>query len=501
MKRLAAVTAVLLSLGAGAWSQTDGNADGFAERFDVAEALRRGTDGPADPDRAFELFSGLADEGMARAKDRVAYALWRGVGTDKDVVRAEVVYREAIIGGHLKSMINLGRLLSEEGRGADARAILNEAVAAEISGAEFWLARGDAMESFGDASDPDSGVVALLAFAEAGDANATLIVADLLLDGRTALGYDAERAFEMYSGLAETGNATALYRVGIAQWRGLGTEIDLDKATESIKASYEAGRTSALINLGRVAGEAGRTDDAYDALATARDQGLSNADYWFARGHFEDWYGERTDDASGLPVLRALAAGGSVTPALYLTGQADDRRVTSEVLRGLIPALETASDSLDGDASAALMRLFRERPRLISNPIDVRQEIMADHGGQIRPDLRLEEQVALVADTTRGGDRYRGILDLLSEAEGNVHERGLLQAYREDRRTYTYILQTELAERGFFNGAPNGLMTRATVIAFREFCQEENLDHICTHGPLRIDAVRAMSSVFGAPPG
>ncbi|MEM1267450.1 MAG: tetratricopeptide repeat protein [Pseudomonadota bacterium] len=495
LRLILGILALWIAVTPAVFAQTD-EETGQIERFNEAEALRRGDIGQPDPAAAHAIFSELADAGMARALDRVGYAHWRGLGAPRDMARAEAALRGAVIGGHAKSLVNLGRLLAETGRGPEAREVLLDAERQRLSHAAFYRASGDAWGDFGAASDPDAGISTLRALAESGDNRARSEIAELTLAGSGALEPDPARALTLFEELAAEGNALAAERAAYAYWRGVGTEPDLARAQSLYETSVAGGRAGARVNLARVLVEAGQPEAARTTLEEGVLARVGSAPFWLARGHFQGDFGEASIADEGLPKLADMAAAGDTRAATFLAQRSENWRINNDVLRGGLATLEGASAAGDGGASAALLELMRVRPWLFEDARGKRAALIDERGDTIREDLLMQERVALVADTRRGRTRYEEIAALLETATGDSHERGILQAFREDRMTYTYLLQQELIERGHYDGAATGRMTNRTILAFREFCRSVGIDDICTHGPLRTDAVRAVSEVI-----
>ncbi|MEM9583034.1 MAG: tetratricopeptide repeat protein [Pseudomonadota bacterium] len=472
------------------------NSDQIEVAFDQAEALRRGGVDQTDLQLSLEIFERLAAQGNARSMDRVGLAKWRGKGTEQDIELAEDMFRKAVEGGHTKSLINLGRLLGETGRGSEAFAVLQDAVAKELKGAELVIARGHVNGTFGDLSDPQAGQRTLEALAAAGDTKASLALADALRGG-ASLAPDPERSLVIFERLAAAGNANAHYRVGTAYMRGIGTEPDLERAIAAYKASAAAGRKGALVNLGRAQSEAGLGSEARATFETAVSLGIEKAKFWLARGHYDRRFGEASEYARGAEMLYDLANSGSQDAAAVVVKGLRKRVLSRRDYTRLVSLLKEGVANNDGKSVETLVAFYRLYRRAPQNARELRRDLLDMKGQLMTPSVFLAEKIELAADVGPRVERWKNVDTILSSVDGQLYARGLITAYKADRRAYTYHLQLNLSKRGYYDGEISGWMTARTVRSFRSYCVSEGIDDLCMHGPMRVDAVRAMAELWG----
>lgn len=433
-----------------------------------------------------------AEQGDARALDRLGNAYWRGRGVPLDIARGEAYFRQAIAAGRERSRINLSRLLMEAGRGQEAFVVMEEARALGLEGVEYWLAVGHVRGLFGLESTPQAGHAELERLSAEGDERATYALADAL-DGGAAIDPDPARAWTLYQMLADTGDARALARLGNLAWRGLGTTKDLDEAQTLMQSAIDAGEPRAVINLSRVLIEAGQPDRARAQITAAVDAGLEGADFWLARFNARGDFGHQSDQDAGLAELERLSANGNVNATSELARLAGQSHRTPIDPVEIAARLETASAAGSDRATLALLRLLRERSRRFPDGTAQREAILSQRGDQLTPDRRVPEEVRLIADQKSGRTQYRAVSDQLSGQTADAFQRGFRAALSADRRAYTWVLQERLAEQGFYTGRINGWMTTRTIHAFRRFCRKNEVDHICTHGPLRGEAATTIA--------
>jgi len=117
------------------------------------------------PERTVELLHALADEGDARALDRLAYFTFKGVGTEKDVAGAIELYRDAVDAGRSSSLVSLGKVYMTEGAHEMAIETLLQASAAGHIKADAVLAWANATGRLGEFSEKDAGFETLAVLA------------------------------------------------------------------------------------------------------------------------------------------------------------------------------------------------------------------------------------------------------------------------------------------------------------------------------------------------
>lgn len=177
MKRTVLIATLTLALTAGfapqsASANTAPAPQTAKQIYAQAEALRLGKNIARDADTAFEMLNSLANDGYARAQDKLAYYHLRGIGTVPDVAMAEHWYRRAIDSGRDASRVSLAKLLIKQGAHSEALMQLDTAVQAEARGAAVARATFHHDAAFGALSTPKEGTQALSGFAMQGDVRA-----------------------------------------------------------------------------------------------------------------------------------------------------------------------------------------------------------------------------------------------------------------------------------------------------------------------------------------
>jgi hypothetical protein len=146
----------------------------FKQRYSQATKAQA-----SDPSRAAAELRVLADEGYARAIDRLAYFHLKGIGVEKDAETSVALYRQAIAEGNTKSLISLGKVHLTIGEPEMAEAALLRASEAGIAKADATLAWAHATGRLGTRSDTSKGLEDLrrLAAADLQEAQTHLLAA------------------------------------------------------------------------------------------------------------------------------------------------------------------------------------------------------------------------------------------------------------------------------------------------------------------------------------
>ncbi len=162
-------------------------ADTARLRYDTAMDLAA-----TDPAAAFRMIEALAQQGDARAMDRLGHFHVAGIGTAPDLHAAITQFRRAVAHGRTRSQLPLGANLLRAGDADGARAALQAATTADIPGAAATLAWAHATHAFGATSDAGAGLATLTTLAHGGDRIAQLrLVALVAKTGAEVAGLDA----------------------------------------------------------------------------------------------------------------------------------------------------------------------------------------------------------------------------------------------------------------------------------------------------------------------
>lgn len=148
-----------------------------AAELRIANGHLRGWFGEAShPSTGFSLLKALAAAGDGEAQLDLAEAYTKGLAVEPDLNAAAELYRSAARPDRPAAFVGLGRALLALEKGEEARAALEAALEFGDPRAEYELARGHYLRSFGTASLPDQGRNTLVALAENGDLGAIRMV-------------------------------------------------------------------------------------------------------------------------------------------------------------------------------------------------------------------------------------------------------------------------------------------------------------------------------------
>ncbi|MBY5931713.1 hypothetical protein KUV51_01775 [Tateyamaria omphalii] len=196
-----------------------------------------------DPSAAYAGMLEMARGDYTPAKDRVAFYLRNGLGTDKDLASARRWYKQAVADEHPWSFANLARVEIELGQGDAALAVLQAAVQEDRPGTRLLLGTGHIDGHFGVASDPELGRNILTGMAEQGDAKAAhdliarinwkrlpgpasdTVVALVEETGLAGDARHAEAALIYLSGLEDQSEATLARRAVLADVSGIREQV------------------------------------------------------------------------------------------------------------------------------------------------------------------------------------------------------------------------------------------------------------------------------------
>ena len=340
-------------------------------KYALAEAYRKGLGAAPDPAQSIALFEELAETGNANAFQRLGDFYATGNGVPTDMQKAIGYYGSAVAAGSSYANISLGRALAKSGDGPAALAAFTQALEAGQSSARLEIAQGHAAGSFGTVSDPQLGVPALEALANAGDDKAKYKLAEAYRNG-TGTAKDPQASITLFQELAETGNANAYQRLGDFYASGNGVPEDLQKAIDYYRSAIDAGSVYANISLGRALVKTGQGEAALDAYTQAVEGGRSSAALDIAVGHSAGSFGKRSDPALGVPVLEQLAQSGNENAKYKL---ADAFRTGTGTPQDLNRSLELFEDLAEAGNRNANQRLGDFYYRGTGVPVDKEKAI------------------------------------------------------------------------------------------------------------------------------
>lgn len=450
---------------------------------------------------AEEFYRRLAAKQDPTALYRLGILVWRAGTDDAGLVEAQSLLQASLDAGRSSAAVNLARVMIDRGMGTEAKAVLQQAVDAGVSGAELWYARGNIEGWYGTESDQAAGIATLRNLAETGDSAARLALAEALWShGRVAS--DRDEARGIYEELATSGDPTAFFRLGMDAWQGENGTQDFSKAEAYLRQSLTAGREEAVINLSRVIAKQGRGGEARALLGAVEGSLQQTAAIWLARGDLRRDFGAASRPDDGKEVLLDLSDTGDTQATAALAGYAARtwrHGLDVEEVAERLHATVTSGDPSADVALPALLQLLRRRGRVFDDPVETRRALLDTHAGILSDEALLAERIHLMGDDLSGRAERQAIAEAVIGQPNPSYLRGLTAAYQVDPRNYTMILQSELKLRGYFDSKLDGWMTTRTIRAFRRFCRDEGLDDICTHGPMRFDAVKLMSEQFADP--
>jgi TPR repeat protein len=200
--------------------------------------------------------------------------------------------------------------------------------------------------------------------AEAGVAQAQLVLGQMLLDG-VELPADPKAAFGWFNRAAAQHDMFALNMVGRCYELGLGVAVDTERAAECYRVAAEQGLAEAQYNL---ATQIALRDEHATALEwfrrAARDQGLIGAKAANYIGSFhEDGWAVAPDRTEALRHYRIAAEGGDFRGAFNLARLLAEEGATDEALAWLGTLRETATPAFMEKAADFLRRSTDERWR------------------------------------------------------------------------------------------------------------------------------------------
>jgi len=456
--------------------------------YSRAELLRRSNKSSTDLGEAVRLYQILTDKGHGPSLRRLAIMYATGDGVAQNYETAIELYRRAIAAGQKDPLLYLARALRRTNRLEDSFETYLQAVDVEVKGAERELAvlsmRG-VFETVSDSFDRSAGFELVTKLAEDGDPKAQLAVADAYRNG-WGTEVDAKKSFALYRQLLPGGKSEVLNAIASMLRDGEGVERDVDQAIVYYQQAIDAGSGRAMLRLARVQLKADYYKDALASFDRAVAGDINGARLERAKAHLDGDFGASSNKTFGAAEITKLANMGdtaAIALALRKQERPSTRLLNLDLDRALVNAT-TAAEGGDARSISALLRYYRKIGRQLPGSLRLRQDILTMHGDHLSPKHRLVEELYLVYDV-KGPVRARPVMAEMIQGAGPKEARsGMLTLRSLDSNAYTYALQTELREAGFFFGRPNGKMTTSTLRATMKFCQDIGAIEICRHGPL-----------------
>jgi len=274
-KMPAVVVAITASLLTAACSQQQAYpifpAESTAQRnlnFDEGEIRSKGLGVPRDYSLAIDAYRKAADEGDARAMNNLGVMALQGRGLGLGLMEATAWFEKAVDAGSAAASYNLG-LLDEFGVSYGA-SLARAARHYEIAAAQGHELAQKRLADLGTVGPDESRRLTELS-ALSGDKEAlervrpgaakryrnSRVVIGLLAEDHcvdcSKLGKDiSSTTMKRLHALAETGDAPALYDLGVRHLKGIGTVADASKAARYFSKAAKTGYAPAALQLARM---------------------------------------------------------------------------------------------------------------------------------------------------------------------------------------------------------------------------------------------------------
>lgn len=433
-----------------------------ASRYEAAESLRRGDGQPADLQRALQMHEALAAEGY-----------------DRSLVRIASIHQEL---GDFASAIEYFQ------RARDSGSFF----------AAMQLANGHARGLFGPLSQPEQGFADLVSLAGQSDNQLLHFYLARAYEDGYGTTADTSRAIEMYQALADAGHGQSMARLAAIYADDDSDPADLDAAIDSYRSAADSGYDYGLIGLSRSLIEAGRGEEALSAITRAVDQGVSDAEARRAIWHYQEAFGPASDKEWGKAELVRLSEQGDVFAARFALRlhERRSRRLNDLDLVQVLQQLQPHIESGDRLATESVARAYRELSWLIPNARQKHVDLIETYGHQLGVRLQVPEQLEALYDPQNHAASRIAAYDFLDTVSGEGFVYGLVRLRSIERMAFTYALQKELADLGYYSGPTHGRMSSNTLRAILRFCSEEGIYDTCKHGPLTYDASLAISKAL-----
>ncbi len=302
---------------------------------------------------------------------------------------------------------------------------------------------------------------------------------------------EPQAGLELLRELAAQDHAKSLDRLAYFALKGVGQPIDPALAIDLYQRAIDAGHTRSLISLAKTQVKVGQYDQAFASFEAAMELDLKGAEVAFLISHANAQLGHHSDPEMAWPRLVELAQAGDRNAqlgALYVASKsnrkiADDSRIVNSLL--------SKAEAGDGKAAETLLRYLRTQTSKQSQYLEIRQSLVTHD--KIRPRVMTEEQLYL-AQTQSPGQFWTASETILQNADTSGYARGLFITSRINKNAYVRILQRELSELGYNPGRSSGYLTQRTILALAEFCQDQNINDVCRHGPLKSAAIKLVAT-------
>lgn len=394
----------------------------------------------------------LAKQGDARAAVIVGQADVEG----GDPIAAVVALEGAAAAGNLPALQILSKIYREEG---------------------------------GALEDPAKALATDLAAWEAGDVFAANRAANMLIPT------DPAKAREILETASKLDGFPGWMSLGDARARAIGGAEDGPGAFAAYVKAKEAGKPWANIRIARMLRTGVQVDldpqgaiAAYEAARNGREDEAELASAELAAGHITGDFGAFSVPAEGAAIARAAMMDGEVSTAvaiLSIPARYDETVSSLADLRG--PALEIATEAAQsGDEKAATKILAYWHGMAGRDPKAAKKASAAisKFGDLIDPALVTRAEMSAIAEASHGRSDLSRAAAALAGLSGRDYTSGLLDLRKVNMNAYVYAVQDKLADLGFYQSKPNGLLTSGTISAINIFCHDRKIGQACATGPL-----------------
>lgn len=469
------------------------------DHYRLAEALRQNNYVPEDVERGIALHQELAKADFAPSMRRLAIAHFYGEEAPLDVGYSAALLRKAVGLGDQDSRVWLGRVYMSLGdRPQEAHTLLANAAADGLPGASYQFAVGHVRRAFGDVSDPALGIEILTEVAESGDPKAIFDLASAYRQVGGALG-NPEKARAMYQGLVDSGDPKAAEELGEMYRDGVGGNPDPEHAARLFTWAKNNGRAGARTKLTEVLLTLGRPEEARNVLVESIEAGQIDARLELALGDLGGTFGTASRPDEGRAALSEFAADPDPATALRVAQFVRIQTLPDGIdMSEIANILEASASTGDGRSTETLLRLLRERPEFIPNASERRVSLLSAYGETLRPKAFVEENVRMIGETTGNASGGPEALQILNNTDPESYRAGLIAAFQANRNMYVYVLQAEMAERGFYGGGIDGIARGQTMRAIASLCRAGGFTGTCSSGPLGLDATRAIAGYLSS---
>jgi TPR repeat protein len=335
--------------------------------------------------------------------------------------------------------------------------------------------------------------------ADLGDAAAAYRLGEYYRTGAGGIAEDRALALQYYQRAEQAGDTGSLIRLGDIYRSGADLDLDPALAVDYYKRAAAAENATALVRLGDIyrTGIAGVAPDpaaAIDYYQQAIAAGNTAVTMKLADGYLDGSLGG--SPAQGTELLQQAIAEGIPGAAValaraYLAGETMPQNTAAA-----LDVLDTAVAAGDAEAGRVLIRLYVDgRDGLPRNLRAARATLDALAPALDAPALAFETLILDIAQRPVASS-YPALLANFVQLSSQGKRTALARAYGLDRNAYVYLFQERLAELGYYQGNPNGLLTSTTISAFNRACADLEIVDDCRTGPLSYSARRSSQRAF-----